>query len=60
MQRKINLPNGNYLLITFEREGVAYDLYDEGDNLLKKYGLDLYTQNLGLEVKKVPFPFRVA
>lgn len=58
MQRQITLPNGNYLLITFEREGVVYDLYDKDDNLLKEYGFDLYTEDLGLEVEQVPFPFK--
>lgn len=50
-QRQITLPNGNYLLITFERDGVVYDLYDKNDNLLNEYGFDLYTEDLGLEVK---------
>lgn len=59
MQRQITLPDGNYLLITFERDGVVYDLYDKNDNLLNEYGFDLYTEDLGLEVKQAPLPFKI-
>ena len=59
MQRQITLPDGNYLLITFESDGVVYDLYDKNDNLLNEYGFDLYTEDLGLEVKQAPFPFKI-
>ena len=60
MQRQITLPNGDYMLITFEREGVVYDLYDKNDELITEFGFDLYAEDLGLEVKQIPLPFKVS
>jgi hypothetical protein len=59
MQRKITLPNGDYLLITFEKEGVVYDLCNKNHDVIKEYGFDLYTEDLGLKVELMPFPFKV-
>lgn len=36
------LPNGEYIQIKFEEEGITYDRFDKNNELLEAYGYDFY------------------
>ena len=38
----IYLPNGDYLQIKFDVEGIVYDRFDRDDEHQESYGYDLY------------------
>jgi hypothetical protein len=40
--RRLDLPDGGYVIITFTDEGIVYDLYDHNDELVTEYGYDFY------------------
>ena len=41
--RFITLPNGDYIQIKYDDEGVVYDRFNSKDEHLESYGYDLYT-----------------
>jgi len=50
MTRQLNLPNGEYILVTFTNEGVVYDRYNQKDELQEAYGYDYYADDLGFTI----------
>ena len=50
----IVLPNGDYIQIKFESEGIVYDRFNKDDEHLESYGYDFYTdiENIELIINK--------
>jgi hypothetical protein len=53
MTRQLNLPNGEYILVTFTNEGVVYDRYNQKDEIQEEYGYDYYADDLGFTISKI-------
>ena len=49
--RRIDLPNGEYLQVKYDAEGIVYDRFDKDDKLLEVYGYDLYEETTIPEYK---------
>ena len=45
--REIHLPNGNVLVIKFEKDGIVYDLWNSDQTeLIQEFGYDLYYEDI--------------
>lgn len=46
-QREITLPDGNVLIIKFEKEGIVYDIWNKDKTkLIEEKGYDLYHEDI--------------
>ena len=46
----IVLPNGDYIQIQFNSEGIVYDRFNKDDEHLESYGYDFYTDIKNIEL----------
>ena len=51
--RQLDLPNGDYILVTFTNEGVVYDRYNQKDEHQEAYGYDYYADDLGFTISNI-------
>ena len=49
--RKIYIPSGDYIKLTFNDDGIMYDLYNIDDELIDAYGHESY-EDLHLKLIK--------
>lgn len=42
--KHIDLPNGDYIQIKFDTEGIVYDRFSKDDEHLESYGYDFYDE----------------
>ena len=40
--KRIDLPNGEYLQVKYDTEGIVYDRFDKDDEHVESYGYDFY------------------
>ena len=44
--KRLDLPDGGYIQIKFEYEGIVYDRFNVNDELQEEYGYDFYYEVL--------------